>query len=812
MKISYKWLKDYIPTDLNPETVSELLTSTGLEVEGLESYESLEGGLKGVVSGLVLTCEKHPDADKLSVTTVDVGTGEPLSIVCGAPNVRAGQKVLVATVGTDLPDGNGGTFTIKKSKIRGEVSEGMICAEDELGLGDSHDGIMVLDEQVTIGLDAADIFEIYRDQIFEIGLTPNRSDANGHIGVARDLMAVMRVHHGSALGLNYPDTSQFVHSTDPPPIEVEVRNQEACPRYCGLTLKNIQVKDSPKWLKDRLEAIGQRSLNNVVDITNFILHEYGQPLHAFDADKINGQRVVVATLENDRSFQSLDEVERKLDAEDLMICDGELNPMCMAGVFGGIASGVTKTTNRIFLESAHFSPTGIRRSSTRHQLRTDAARCFEKGTDPNICVEALKRAALLLQEYAGAEVEGSIIDVYPHPIEEATVRLSTKYFNNITGLSLQGEEIAHILWILEMKNKLEGDEIIIQVPTNKPDVTRPADIVEEVLRIYGLDNVPVSNKFTFSASIKDQPDANELKDKLSDFLSSRGFNEMMAMSITQSGYFKEAMPIPEDQLVYINNTSNVHFDIMRPDLLISGLEAVAYNLNRKQNRLRLFEFGSSYLKVNEDYKEQESLSIILTGDRYGLDWRNTQSGKYDFYDIKSEVGLVLERLGLDQWQTEEISDHRFSYGVRYFRGPMSIVSFGKVQPVILKELGIKQDVFAAVFDWKLVFKAIKKNRVYVQEISKFPEVSRDLALVIDKKVSFAEVELLALKTEKKILNRVQLFDVYENTAQLGEDKKSYAINFTLASSERTLSEKDIEGAMERLIKAFENQLEATIRK
>jgi len=812
MKISYNWLKEYIHTDLDPEKISELLTSTGLEVEGLEQYESLEGGLKGVVSGLVLTCEKHPDADKLSVTTVDVGSGEPLSIVCGAPNVRAGQKVLVATVGTDLPDGNGGTFTIKKSKIRGEVSEGMICAEDELGLGESHDGIMVLDEKVAIGLDAAEIFEIYRDDIFEIGLTPNRSDANGHLGVARDLMAVLQLHHGSDQNLKYPETSKFATSTADAPIGVEVRNVDACPRYCGLTLKNIEVKESPKWLKDRLEAIGQRSLNNVVDITNFILHEYGQPLHAFDADKIKGHRVIVATLANDQPFQSLDEVERKLHAEDLMICDGELNPMCMAGVFGGIESGVTEKTKRIFLESAHFSATGIRRTSTRHQLRTDAARCFEKGTDPNICIEALKRAALLLQEYAGAEVEGSIVDVYPAPVEEATVNLSIKYFNNITGLSLKGEEISRILSILEMKNKLEGDEIIIRVPTNKPDVTRPADIVEEVLRIYGLDNVPVSNKFTFSASIKEQPDANELKDKLSDFLSSRGFNEMMAMSITQSGYFREAMPIPEDQLVYINNTSNVHFDVMRPDMLISGLEAVAYNLNRKQNRLRLFEFGSSYQKVESEYAERESLALLLTGDRSGLDWRNQQTGKYDFYDIKSEVSLVLERLGLDQWQTEEISDHRFSYGMRYFRGPMSMVSFGKVQPAILKEMGIKQDVFAAVFDWKLLFKAIKKNKVTVSEISKFPEVSRDLALVIDKGVSFAEVELLALKTEKKMLSRVQLFDVYENASQLGEDKKSYAINFTLASSERTLSEKDIDGTMERLIKAFENQLGATIRK
>jgi phenylalanyl-tRNA synthetase beta chain len=812
MKISYKWLQDYVPNTLEVEQLSEILTATGLEVEGVEKYESIPGGLKGVVTGVVLTCEKHPDADKLSLTTVDVGSGTILSIVCGAPNVAAGQKVLVATIGTELPDGKGGTFTIKSSKIRGALSEGMICAEDELGLGDSHDGIMVLQGDTPVGLTAVGYLGAYEDHVIEIGLTPNRSDANGHIGVARDIAAVLQIHHGQNISLKYPDTSKFVGGSEAPPIEVEIRDTDKCTRYAGIYIKNVKVGESPNWLKHRLNAIGQRPLNNIVDITNYILHEYGQPLHAFDGDKIQGQRIIVSTLAQDTIFLALDEVERKLHQEDLIICDGDLQPMCIGGVFGGLHSGVSDQTVNIFLESAHFAPTSIRRTSTRHQLRTDAARCFEKGTDPNGCIAALQRATLLIQELAGGEPVGPIVDVYPQPIGLAKVSLSTSYFNQFTGLQLSTDHILDIVKSLEMNARKEGEIIHVEVPSNKPDVTRPADLIEEVLRIYGLDNVPVSDKFTYSVGTRQVPDKNELKDKISEYLCARGFNEMMAMSITQSSYFKEAMPVEEDKLVYINNTSNIQLDVMRPNLLISALEAVAFNFNRKQLRLRLFEFGSSYIHNDGAYDEIQAFSMVLAGDQETHNWRKQTTRKYDFYDIKAEVHNLLDRLGVGSYQVSEISDGKFSYGMQYNRGEAELVSFGKVQSKICKTMGIKLPVFAAIFNWDNLFKAIRKNKVIVAEISKYPEVSRDLALVLDKSIQYSEVETLARKTEKKILRKTSLFDVYENEEQLGIGKKSYAINFTLGADDRTLSDKDIDQVMEKLTKVYEEQLGAFIRK
>ena len=812
MKISYKWLQDYVPNQLEVEQLSEILTATGLEVEGVEKYESIPGGLKGVVTGHVLTCEKHPDADKLSLTTVDVGSGVPLSIVCGAPNVAAGQKVLVATVGTELPDGKGGTFTIKSSKIRGAVSEGMICAEDELGLGDSHEGIMVLPDDTTIGLTAVEFLGAYEDHVIEIGLTPNRSDANGHIGVARDVAAVLQVHHHQQVALQYPDVSSFHSESGTAPIEVEIRNPEKCTRYAGVYIKNVRIAESPEWLKHRLQAIGQRPVNNIVDITNYILHEYGQPLHAFDADKINGHRVIVSTLAQDTPFITLDETERKLHQEDLIICDGALNPMCIGGVFGGLHSGVSPDTVNIFLESAHFTATSIRRTSTRHQLRTDAARCFEKGTDPNGCITALKRATLLIQEIAGGETVGPIVDVYPQPVDKADIKLSIEYFNRFTGLQLESDHIIQILHALEMEAHAVGETIHVKVPTNKPDVTRPADLIEEVLRIYGLDNVPVSDKFTYSVSTRQVPDKNEMKDVISEFLCARGFNEMMAMSITQSSYFEESMPVDTDKLVYINNTSNVQLDVMRPNLLISALEAVLFNYNRKQNRLRLFEFGSTYTHHAGAYEEVQSFSLVLSGDKDSVNWRHSQSRKFDFYDIKAEVHVLLERLGVESFQVSEVSDDRFGYGMQYNRGEAELVAFGKVQSKILKHMGIKQTVYAAIFNWDNLFKAIKKHKVIVSEISKYPEVSRDLALVLDKSVKYSEVEALARKTEKKLLRSTSLFDVYDNEEQLGIGKKSYAINFTLGADDRTLSDKDIDQLMAKLTKVYEEQLGAIIRK
>jgi phenylalanyl-tRNA synthetase beta chain len=813
MKISYNWLKDYIPTSLNAEQAGDVLTGTGLEVEGIESYESIPGGLQGVVTGKVVSCVKHPDADRLSLTTVDVGTGELLSIVCGAPNVAVGQKVLVATVGTDLPDGNGGTFTIKKSKIRGSLSEGMICAEDELGLGDNHDGIMVLADDVSVGIPASEYLKIYKDQIIEIGLTPNRPDANGHIGVARDLAAVLSVRNNTETLLRYPDLSDFKEGNEPPPITVEIRDQQRCPRYAGITLNNIQVAPSPKWLSNRLEAIGQRPINNVVDITNYILHEYGQPLHAFDADKIQGNKVIVDTLSTDTEFTTLDEIQRKLHEEDLMICDGNKKGMCIAGVFGGLQSGVTENTQRVFLESAHFNQATIRRTSTRHNLRTDAATCFEKGTDPNICIDALKRAALLLVEYAGATVEGPIVDVYPKPIQAAEVLVSIKYINKLSGLSLPTEEAVRILKALEMDCSIQDDVIHVKVPTNKPDVTRPADIVEEILRIYGLDNIPDRGKFTFATTPAVRPDKNEWRDKISDFLVSRGMLEAMSLSITQSEYFEKLYPIDKGQLIKINNTSNIQLDVLRPDMTISLLDIALFNLNRKQNRLRIFEFGTIYQKINGDYREQQKLGILLSGVETDPSWRNSAQRKTDFYSLKGEVHAVMSRTGLVDYQAKALqSDPRFSFGMRYYRGDSELVCFGKIKPGILKEMGIKQDVYVAEFNWDIWFDAIKKQLIHTTEIPRFPEVHRDLALVLDKQIEFEQIEKLSFRIEKKLLKQVNLFDVYENASQLGESKKSYAITFVLGSNEKTLDEKDIEGCIQRLTTAFEKELKAEIRK
>ncbi len=812
MRISYNWLKQYIEIDKAAADVAELLTSTGLEVEGLEHYKSVEVDLDGVVTGEVLTCTPHPNADKLSLTTVNVGTEETLPIVCGAPNVAAGQKVLVATVGAQLPDGKGGTFTIKKAKIRGEASAGMICAEDELGLGDNHDGIMVLPEDVPVGIAAMDYLDVYTDHVFEIGLTPNRSDANGHIGVARDLVAVMKVHHQAEGKLIYPDLSQFKEDNSTPPIQLEIRNSDACPRYAGICLENVKVGPSPKWLKDQLEAIGQRSVNNVVDITNYVLHEYGQPLHAFDADKIKGGKVIVSTLEEGTVFTTLDEVDRKLSREDLMICDGDTTPMCIGGVFGGIKSGVTQSTSRIFLESAHFDPISIRRTSTRHNLRTDAARCFEKGTDPNICIDALKRAVILLETYAGAKVNGSIVDHYPKPVKMASIDFSVDHFNRATGLALTEKEVVDILEALEMKVEKGQNTLTVWVPTNKPDVTRPADLIEEVLRIYGLDNVPVSSKFSYSANIKQRPDKNETRDRLADYLSSRGFNEMMSMSITQSSFYKKILPGSMAKLVYINNTSNVQLDIMRPDLLISALEAVVYNLNRKQNHLRLFEFGAFYEKIDDGYMETESLCLAMTGDITEANWKKERQRHVDFFDLKAEVEAMLMRVGLQQWQEREVDRERFSFALHYYRGPLDLVHFGKVRRQLCEEMGIKQDLFVALFNWDNVFKAVQNQKIHVKPISRFPDVKRDLALVLDKKVRFADVAQVAKKTEKKLLEGVSLFDVYENEEQLGKHKKSYAITLTLSGQNKTLSEKEIEQCVSKLIKAFENQLGAHIRK
>ncbi len=813
MKVSLNWLKDYIEINNTPEEISEILTAIGLEVEGMEEVESVKGGLRGVVVGHVTACSQHPNADRLSLSKVDVGAEEELQIVCGAPNVAQGQKVLVATIGTVLYDKEDNDFKIKKGKIRGETSEGMICAEDELGLGESHDGIMVLPEDTTIGQLASDYFQLETDTVYEIGLTPNRSDATNHIGVAKDLAAALKINKQQKGEVKVPSVEVFKVDNNNGTLDVSVENTEACPRYAGVSIQGIKVGESPDWLKNRLNAIGVRPINNIVDITNFVLHEFGQPLHAFDQDKIKGRKIVVKTLPENTPFLSLDEVERKLSAEDLMICDGESNGMCIGGVFGGISSGVTDQTENIFLESAHFNARWIRRSSTRHLLRTDAAMCFEKGSDPNVSVLALKRAALLIQELAGGTIASEIVDIYPNKVEPNEVEVSYKNVSRLIGVDIPAEEVHAILEAMEMEIVSKNDShFTVAVPTNKVDVTREADVIEEILRIYGFDRVPVSDQIRSAVIISDKPDRQDMRNEAAALLSARGYNEIMALSLTQSKYFEEVYPIPNEQLVFVNNTSNIHLDVMRPHMMIGGLEAVLHNQNRQNADLKLYEYGKTYIKAGDDFKEQEHLSIWLSGQQYAENWLNTEKKEVNYYSIKLMVNQLLQRFGLTKLQQTALKDGIFTYGMRLHRGEQTIVEFGKLKSTILKKIGIKKDVYYADFNWDAVMKALKKHKIGFEAITKYPSVRRDLALVIEKNIKFDAIEKVARKAGKKLLKAVNLFDVYENEEQLGLGKKSYAVSFTFEDKEKTLRDKDIDKIMQQLINQYEKDLGATIRR
>ncbi len=831
MTTSLNWLKQYIDTDLPPGEISDLLTSLGLEVEGMEEVETIKGGLKGIVVGEVKECIKHPNADKLSLTKVDVGGEDVLSIVCGAPNVAAGQKVMVATIGTMLYPSEGEPFKIKKGKIRGEVSEGMICAEDELGIGNDHSGIIVLPKDTAIGTTGHAFYQIENDVVFDIGLTPNRSDATCHLGVARDLAAALKIQRGQTAAVKTPSVDNFKIDNHDLPVEVVVENAEACPRYAAVSIKGITVKESPDWLKNRLLSIGVRPINNIVDITNFILHELGQPLHAFDLDEIAGQKVIVKTLPDGSKFHSLDEQERTLGDKDLMICDGDSNGMCIGGVFGGIRSGVKDSTKNIFLESAHFNAKWIRRTSTRHDLRTDAAKVFEKGSDPNICVFALKRAAALIVELAGGKIASEIVDIYPKPIERAKIEVQYAYVNRLIGTAISPKEINGILLALDMEITAESAEgFTVSVPTNKADVTRPADVVEEILRVYGLDNVPVPNQMRSSMVEREHPDPNQVKHAVGEYLSANGFNEIMALSLSESRYYKDILPIGENELVWVNNTSNVHLDIMRPAMLFSGLEAVLHNHNRQQHDLKLFEFGKTYqrrtgdggrrtvdggretVNVRQLFDEQEHLTLFMTGQRWGESWRNPGKADADFYTLKSFVDNVLARLGLSGFQQTAGQGGEFAYAMNYHRGAKSIVRFGKVQPKICKNIGIKNNVFYADFDWGTLVKAAKKNSVTLVELNKFPTMRRDLALVIGNAAKFSDLAALARKVGKKLIKDINLFDVFEDEEKLGKGKKSYAISFTFENPERTLKEKEVDKVMNELIRTFEEKMGAVIRR
>ncbi len=813
MNISLKWLKRYIDLDMPIDKISEILTAIGLEVEGIEEVESIKGGLQGIVVGKVISCEKHPNADKLSKTTVDIGRDEPLKIVCGAPNVAEGQKVVVATIGTKLYTPEGEEWKIKKGKIRGELSEGMICAEDELGLGNSHDGIMVLDSEVKEGTLAAEHFNVSSDFIFDIGLTPNRSDATSHYGVAKDLMAYLKVNHPNTAKFKNISVSDFHVDNRLDKIDIEIVDKEKCPRFSGLVLSDIEVKPSPQWMRDLLSVIGVQPINNIVDITNFVLHEYGQPLHAYDASKVSGSKVIITTLDEGTKFKTLDDVERKLRSEDIMVCDGDKNPLCIAGVFGGAESGVTDSTKKIFLESAYFNAKSIRQTSTKHLLRTDAAQRFEKGADPNITVKALKRAAILMKKYAGATISSDIEDKYPKKIDRKEIVLRYSVLNDKIGEKIEKDEVNIILQAMEMEISLvDSDSIKVKVPTNKADVLREVDLVEEVLRIYGFNRVSTGSSFKNVMTYTEQPNKRDVRNLISDMLVSKGYYEMMNLSLIESKYYRDVLVLPEESFVVINNTSNIHLDIMRPEMMISGLLSVLRNHNHQQKDLRLFELGKTYIKSGKEIIEKEKLSIFLTGNQVSDSWLTKDEKEVDFYDIKKIINELLNRFGLEGMQTSELSDDRMSYGIKRHRGNIEFLKFGAVKNVLLKKLGIKMNVFYAEIDIEVLFGALKNPKLYVEPLSKYPAVRRDLACVVDKSVKFEDIERLARKIGKKLLKEVSLFDIYENEEQLGKGNKSYAVKYIFQDNLKTMKDKDIDKIMNKIIEGMGKQLNAHIRK
>jgi phenylalanyl-tRNA synthetase beta chain len=821
MKISYNWLKSYINIDITAERAAELLTACGLEVESIEKTETVKGGLEGIVIGEVKTCIKHPDADKLSITTVDIGAEELLHIVCGAPNVSAGQKVTVATIGTILYNGDE-SFTIKKSKIRGEVSEGMICAEDELGLGNSHAGIMVLNPDAKIGLAAREYFGIEDDYTFEIGLTPNRSDATSHIGVARDLVAVINNLNDTAekITLSYPDVSDFSVDNHDFPVEIIVEDHMACPRYTGITLSGIEVKESPDWLKKRLLSIGLRPINNIVDITNFILFETGQPLHAFDADKIKGKKVIVKKLAKDSLFLTLDGIERKLSGEDLMICNSE-EGMCIAGVFGGAKSGVTDATTTIFLESAYFDATTIRKTSKFHGLKTDASFRYERGTDPNITVYALKRAVLLMKEIAGGKISSEIVDNYPEAKERKQVEVTYKNINRLIGKEIDKLKVKNILTALEIEISEENEEgLSLLIPTNKVDVLREADVIEEILRIYGYNNIEINSELHSSISYLTKPDKEKIQNTIADYLSNNGFIEIMNNSLSSSDYVSKMEEINPLSNVKILNPLSKELDVMRQSLLFGGLESISYNINRKTADLKLYEFGNIYSynaaidktsKVIKRFSEEKHLAIFVSGRKSPESWSIT-SGTVDFFSLKAFVENILKRLriNIDKLAISKISNSVFTEGLTYVANGKTLLTLGNLQNKILTSFGIKQTVFYADINWDLIAKLIPNQEITYAEVARFPEVRRDLALLINKEISFAEIVKLAYQTEKNLLQKVNLFDVYEGN-KLEAGKKSYAVSFILLDKDKTLNDKQIEGIMNRLIKVYTEKLGAIIR-
>ncbi|KIO78527.1 phenylalanyl-tRNA synthetase subunit beta [Pedobacter lusitanus] len=799
MKISYNWLKQFVQTDLNPQELSLILTNIGLEVESLEKVQPVVGGLEGLVIGHVLTCVPHPNADKLRVTTVNVGAAEAIQVVCGAPNVAAGQKVVVATVGTTVYPNEGEPFKINKSKIRGEVSEGMICAEDEIGLGGSHAGIMVLAEDAVAGQPAKDYFKMEDDYLFEIGLTPNRADAASHLGVARDLAAYLKIV------LKMPEISSFKTANENLTIAVEVADTVACPRYSSVSISGVTVKSSPDWLQDKLKVIGIRPINNIVDITNYVLHGLGQPLHAFDADQLAGKKIIVQKVAEGTPFVTLDGIERKLSAEDLMICDAE-KPVTIAGVYGGKNSGVSAETKNIFLESAYFNAVSVRKTAKRHTLKTDASFRYERGTDPEMTVTALKYAALLIQELAGGEISSVVSDLYPQPVAPFDVEVTYKNITRLIGAEIPDQEIRDIITSLGITVAAETAEgLSLKVPTFKVDVTRECDITEEVLRIYGYNNIEIPTKVNASLTFAAKPDREQTQHVIADMLTANGYLEIWCNSLTKGAYSKNT-----DEVVRILNPLSSDLNVMRQSLLMPALESVAYNQNRKSGDVKFYEFGKTYHLINEKYVERPRLMLVLSGADYAEQW-NQKPAPVSFYSLKAAVDAIIGRLGITNYQTEEVSDENFAFGLKYFRGPQTIVTFGAVTAADKKLTDVDKDVYYADFDWALLLDIVRKNKIISKEIPKFPAVRRDLSMLVDTDVTFDALKTIAFKTEKKLLKNVQIFDVYVGD-KLPENKKSYALNFTLQDDQQTLTDKQIDAVMQKIIANLAQTAKAEIRK
>lgn len=822
MKISYNWLKEYTNVSLLPVEVARILTDCGLEVEAIEEYESVKGGLKGIVIGHVLSTQRHPNADKLSCCKVDVGGGKVLDIVCGAPNVAAGQRVPVATIGTVLYNGDE-SFTIKAGKLRGEPSDGMICAEDELGLGDSHAGIMVLDENSVIGSAAAEYFGVESDTVLEVAITPNRADATSHIGVARDLVAAInnREKQHDKVSLSKPSVENFKVDNNSLPISVSISNPEACARYTGITISGLQVKESPAWLRDRLKAVGLRPINNIVDITNYVLMETGQPLHAFDAAFVTGNQVLVKKMPAGTKFVTLDETERSLSENDLMICNSR-EPMCIAGVFGGVKSGVTEKTTAVFLESAYFDGTHVRKTSKLHNLKTDASFRFERGADPNMTVYALKRAALLMKELAGGIISSEIVDIYPEPITNFEIEVSYKRINTLIGKLIEKEIVKSILTSLEIEILSENEDgLKLSVPPFKVDVTREADVVEEILRIYGYNNIDFSDSLKSSLSYSRKPDPEKLQQKLADFLSNNGFNEILTNSLTSSAYYEKSELFNFENCVKILNPLSNELGVMRQTLLFSGLESISHNLNRRMADLKFYEFGNVYQynpakaessDVTRKYSENKKLSIYVTGSQQGESWY-MQAGKADYHFLKSLVFATLRKTGiaLQKLVATDADVHLYAEGEAFSINNKPLLSIGRLNSSLLKQFDIKQDVYYSEIDWSTLLREVKPDSVKFSEISRYPEVRRDLALLLDKKVKFIEIETLAYKNGKGILRAVNLFDVYEGE-KIEAGKKSYAVSFIMQDDHKTLTDNDIEKLIKRLTEVFEKEIGAVIRK